>query len=541
MTTPGATSHPPRIAIVGGGLAGLAAAVALSGRGLALSLFEARSYLGGRATSYRESRSDTLVDHCQHVSLGCCTNLADFCRRTGIEHLFRRDRVLHFFGPDGRRFDLAGRRWLPAPLHLAPALWGLGYLSVAERWRIGPALLRLARLRSDDPAVDEPIGPWLTRHGQSPAAVARFWSPVLVSSLGESVERASVLHARKVFVDAFLAHRAAYEVLVPRVPLGELYGRRLVAWLAANGVELQLAQPIVRVEGQQHVEAIVSRSGQRYACDGAVVAVPWHRMGGLLDERMQFPVSQCGARAERIESAPITGVHLWFDRPLTPLPHAVFVDRLTQWVFNRGPSCADAEPGEPEVRDSAYRAHDAAATATATAAATQAATATQAGAAAGAAATGRDDPRDPPENVHRVDRPLLAGTHYYQVVISASHALAGQPREMVVGRIVDELSAVWPAARSATLVHWRVVTESDAVFSVTGGIERLRPGQATDVGNLALAGDWTDTGWPATMEGAVRSGYLAAEHLLDRLGQPARCLVDDLPRGPLARLLLWGR
>ncbi len=142
-----ASGAAKRIAIVGGGLAGLAAAAALVGRGFAITLYETRRQLGGRATSFRDSVSGELVDHCQHVSMGCCTNLADFCRRTALADQFRRDRQLHFFGPDGRRYDFAATRWLPAPLHLGPAFLRLGYLSLGERLGVARAMLRLARQR----------------------------------------------------------------------------------------------------------------------------------------------------------------------------------------------------------------------------------------------------------------------------------------------------------------------------------------------------------------------------------------------------------
>jgi uncharacterized protein with NAD-binding domain and iron-sulfur cluster len=154
----------PRIALVGGGLAGLAAAVALAGRGFRIDLFEARNRLGGRATSFTDPISGERVDHCQHVSMGCCTNLADFCRRTGIADQFTRQRVLHFFSPEGHRYNLAASPWLPAPLHLLPGLLRLGYLSLVERWGIVRAMLRLIRTSDDAesyPPNGQTIGQWL--------------------------------------------------------------------------------------------------------------------------------------------------------------------------------------------------------------------------------------------------------------------------------------------------------------------------------------------------------------------------------------------
>ena len=471
-----------RIAIVGGGLAGLAAAAALCGRGFEIELFEARRQLGGRASSFRDPASGQLVDHCQHVSMGCCTNLTDFCRRTGIADAFRRDRQLHFFGPDGRQYAFAATRWLPAPLHLGPAFLRLGYLSLGERIGVARALVKLARAKLDDDVRQPTIGQWLREQGQSPAAIERFWAVVLVSALGEEIDRASLAAARKVFVDGFMSSREAYEVEAPQIALGELYGRRLETWLDERGVKLWLGAPVERVlvertlaDGEQlRAGGLVLAGGVDRPFDAVIAAVPWRRVREIFDDPALAALPELAGVGE-IESAPITGVHLWFDRPITPLPHAVLVGKLSQWVFNRGER--RGENGSP------------------------------------------------------------AG-HYYQVVISASRELAGRDRDETIGQIVGELGAIWPAARSAKLLQSRMVTEQTAVFSVRPGIERLRPPQRTSIAALTLAGDWTRTGWPATMEGAVRSGYLAAEAILQSFGQPERLLVADLPRGRLARLIL---
>ncbi len=464
-----------KVAIVGGGLAGLAAAVGLSGRGWQIELFEARRQLGGRAGSFHDPVSGQWVDHCQHVGMACCTNLVDFCRRTGLAADFRRGSLLHFFGPEGGCYRFAASPWLPAPLHLGPSLLRLGYLPRRDRLSIARALWRLARLAIDD-AEDAPtVGDWLRSQKQSDVAMERFWSVVLVSALGEELDRASLAHARKVFVDGFMASRHAYQIDIPQTPLSELYGGTLQTWLAASGVTVHLAAAARRVEGDgSRVSAVVLADETRVSVDAAIVAVPWRRVREIFDQALAARLSEL-ATTEQIESAPITGVHLWFDREITPLPHAVLVGRLSQWLFNRGRRAGDeASP---------------------------------------------------------------AG-HYYQVVISASRNLAGRPRQDVIEQIVSELAEIWPAARGARLLHARMVSEQAAVFSVRPGIDRLRPPQQTAIANLALAGDWTRTGWPSTMEGAVRSGYLAAEAIMRASGQPQRLLVPDLPRGWLARLLL---
>jgi squalene-associated FAD-dependent desaturase len=476
-----AGGNGPRVAIVGGGLAGLAAAVALSGRGFKIDLFEARRQLGGRATSFRDPTTGAVVDHCQHVSMGCCTNLADFCRRTRLEDLFTRERTLHFFSPDGRRYDFAATPWLPAPLHLASAFLRLGYLTLGERLGIARALWRLARECDDDGLGQPTIGQWLRAHGQSEQAIERFWSVVLVSALGETLDRASLVHARKVFVDGFMASSSAHEVQVPRVPLSELYGQRLETWLAEQGVTLHLGVSVDEVQGDgQRVTSLVVAGGERLPIDAAIVAVPWRRVKPLFQQPELVTALPMLKDIDEIEAAPITGIHLWFDRPITDLPHAVLVGTLSQWLFNRGTNTGPDHDSKPDKQPA----------------------------------------------------------HYYQVVISASRQLAGENRETVIEQVISELKRIWPSGLDAKLLHARVVTEQSAVFSVRPGIDRLRPDQRTPISNLALAGDWTRTGWPATMEGAVRSGYLAAEAIAKAQGEDARFLAPDLPRGTLARYFL---
>ena len=440
----------PTVAVVGGGLAGMAAAAALRQRGLHVELFEQRKRLGGRAASFQDPKTGQLIDHCQHVSMGCCTGLADFCRRTGISGCFRRYRRLHLFGPDGKRRNFAASRLLPAPLHLVPGLMRLDYLTCRQRLGIVRTMRRLAREPLHDARHEETIGAWLRRHGQSDRAIERFWSVVLVGALGERVDRASLAAAGKVFVDGFLASRGAWELEVPRLPLGEIFDRRAGTWLAGHGVVLHRGTPVKQIDGDaSRATAVVLSDGTRREFDFIVAAVPWRRVRPLFGRAMLAAMPALDG-VEEIQPAPITAVHLWFDRPITSLPHAVLVGRLSQWLFGGG----------------------------------------------------------------RSDR-----GHYYQVVISASHALVGRDREEVLGQVRHELGEIFPAAGDGQLLHWRVITHPAAVFSVTPGIERFRPAQQTPIANLLLAGDWTATGWPATMEGAVRSGQLAADAVLQALGK----------------------
>src|SRR5262249_6146119 len=286
-------------------------------------------------------------------------------------------------------------------------------------------------------------------------------------------------YARKVFRDGFVRHRDGFVVSVPTVPLGRLYGDELRGWLTRHGVEVREGAAVRRLEVedwrlkienlpavrqspiltfQSAISHLVLRDGSALAADWYVLAVPFDRVTDLLPDEL-LTREPYFASAKNLSPSPITSVHLWFDRPVLKLPHAVLVDCLGQWVFNRG----EVAPGE----------------------------------------------------------------FYLQVVVSASQALRSLGREEIQRQMTEELGQLFPGVRAARLLRGKVVTEHAATFSAVPGVDRWRPAQASPVFNLAVAGDWTATGWPATMEGAVRSGYLAAEVILARAGRPERILRPD--------------
>ncbi|MEX2173883.1 MAG: hydroxysqualene dehydroxylase HpnE [Pirellulaceae bacterium] len=474
MSPPPPSANAPSVAIVGGGLAGLAAATILCQRGLHVTLLEAKRRLGGRAGSYLDRTTGERIDHCQHVAMGCCTNYLDFCRRTGIGGLLARHDTLHFLAPDASHSRFRPTAWLPAPLHLVPALLGLAHLSWGEKVALGRAVWRLVQMPAADRADAPTVLAWLHAQGQPPRAIERFWQAVLVSALGESLERASLAAARKVLLDGFVAHPQACQLLIPTVPLDRLY-QHVAEYLRGAGAILRLETTVEQVTAEQvggddaRARGIRFADGQEEIFDYVVLATPWRKAAGLLAPALREQAAGLEAAAQ-FAAAPISGVHLWFDRPITDLPHAVLVGRLSQWVFARRASGASAD-----------------------------------------------------------------SEHYYQVVISASHDLVGRDRQAIVREVLADLAAVFPAAQGAQLLRWQLVTEPEAVFSVRPGLDQLRPAQRTAVANLMLAGDWTATGWPATMEGAVRSGYLAAEGVLAAAGRAERVLVADLPRGWLLK------
>lgn len=448
----------PRAIVIGGGLAGLSAAVGLARHGVRVTVLESRNRLGGRAGSFTDPASGQMVDACQHVSMGCCTNLAHFLRTVGAGHLLAPQPKLYFVTPDRRTSVFKADPW-PAPFHLGRALLGAHYLTPLDKLRVAYGLAAMLWARPD---ADPPLLPWLLAHRQNRRTIDRFWGVVLTSALNETVDRVGLKYARKVFRDGFVRHRDAFTVHVPSVPLGRLYGDELRAWLTAHHVEVRentgARRLAVSPEGT-HTEGVELRDGARLAADWYVLAVPFDRVADLLPPELVAREPYFAA-AGNLAPSPITSVHLWFDRPTMALPHAVLVDCLGQWVFDRG----EVAPGE----------------------------------------------------------------FYLQVVVSAARDLRGLGRDEIRQRVVDELGRLFPPVARAELLRAKVVTEHSATFSAVPGVDRWRVPQGSPVGNLALAGDWTATGWPATMEGAVRSGYLAAEAILARAGTPTRLVRPDL-------------
>jgi squalene-associated FAD-dependent desaturase len=447
---------PNRVLIIGGGLAGLAAATALAPRGFVVTILEARNRLGGRASSFQDPSSDQLIDTCQHVSMGCCTNFAHFCRTVGIDHLLGRQPCLVFMTADRRLSRFRADPW-PAPFHLLRSFLGFHFLTPGEKIRIA---FGLACLQRADDEADPPFQEWLGNHRQTPRTVERFWGLVLTSALNETPERIGLRYARKVFVDGFLRHRRGFEIELPTVPLGRLYGAELQDWLRQHSVQVQMQTGAAAIEvSEERLAGVELRRGQILEADWYISAVPFNRLLDLLPEEV-IDRHATFRNLRQLETSPITSVHLWFDRPILDLPHVVLVDCIGQWVFNRGQTSSEE--------------------------------------------------------------------YYVQVVVSAARQFRGLGHEEVQRRVAAELQHLFPCARSAKLIRGRVVTEHAATFSAVPGVDRLRPPQLSPLSNLFLAGDWTDTGWPATMEGAVRSGYLAAEALLQRLGRKEVILQPDL-------------
>lgn len=433
----------PRVIVIGGGLAGLAATAALGGAGFRVDLFESRAFLGGRATSF--AIDSEVIDNCQHVLLGCCHNLLDFYRRLHVGRDIRFYREFTFVEPGGR-ISVLKPGPLPAPLHFLGSFLRLKFLNAADKLSIARGLAALRREYPSRTDLDSiTMLDWLREKKQTPQAIRRFWSPVLVSAINEEPARMAAMHGFQVFRLGFLAGPDACEMGVPAVPLGQLYSSEV--WKDFGDVSLHLRAPVDRIRIDSGIAYGVEASGHVHTADYYVCCLPF--------ERINQAAPGLALDLSGFEHSPITGIHLWFDRPVTDLPQIALLDRTIQWAFNKS--------------------------------------------------EGR----------------------YLQLVVSASRTLVEMPRADIIALAVRELAEFLPAVRAATLVKAHVIKEVRATFSAKPGLEPLRPPSRTKVPNLFLAGDWTKSGWPATMEGSVRSGYLAAEAVCRAAGAPAKFLIPD--------------
>lgn len=464
--------------MLGGGLAGLAASVALADAGWRVRLFEQRPFLGGRATSYVLPGGEH-IDNCQHVTLGCCTNLADFYRRVGSAERIKFFDKLVFLDPQGRR-GLMRAGLLPAPFHMAGSFAAFAPLSLADKFSIARAMLAILRSRGSPQDASAPEGvsmlAWLERHKQTPRAIARFWRVVLVSALDEELDRTDARFGIDVFWKAFLSNARGYRMGVPVVPLAELYDGCRQA-IERQGGEVQSRAPVraLRVENGGIAGAAFD-GGRVETADAYVLAVP-HTAAFELLGPSAADSDEGLAHISKIKSSPITGVHFWFDRRVMDEPFLTLLDTTTQWIFNKTALYGAANDGSGQ-------------------------------------GTGQ----------------------YLQLVISASYDLLQKPRQEIVDLCLKEVQHALPRALGAQLLKATVIKEAAATFSPEPGVDRWRPRQETRIGRLFLAGDWTRTGWPATMEGAVRSGYLAAEAVLRAHGENRKYVVPDLaPGGLLSR------
>ena len=433
-----------RVAVVGGGLAGIAAALELADAGATVTLYEARARLGGATYSVR--RNEHWIDNGQHVLLRCCTAYHGLLARLGVEHLVPiqlrlRIPVLR----EGKRPAFLRRSSLPAPLHLVPALLRYSLLTPADRLR---ALRAAAALRKLDPADENldkrTFGAWLRAHSQSDDAIAELWNLIALPTLNLPADKGSLALATMVFRTGLFDSQDACDIGIPAVPLQRLHGDAATAALERCGVQIALSSPVSRVDRGR-----VVLNGDADDVDAVIVAVPHDAVARLVPDGVVDPKA-----LEQLGSSPIVNLHVLFDRRVLEEPFAAAAaESPLQWLFDR------TEASE------------------------------------------------------------VSSGQLVSVSLSGAHAEIGVPLAELRERYLPALQRLLPAARNAEVLDFTATREPRATFRAAPGSARLRPKTHTAVPGIYLAGAWTDTGWPATMESAVRSGLVAASAVLSELAR----------------------
>jgi zeta-carotene desaturase len=457
------------VAVIGGGVAGMSAACALAEVGFRVRLIERRGYLGGRASSYLHPGVNEVIDNCQHVLFGCCTNLIGFYQRIGVADKIHWTTDMTMIEPGGRRSRLGPSKLpLPAPLHGALSLLRADAFTLADKIALGRAFSVMARPDAQHDE-NESLADWLRRHKQTEGAINRFWRLVIASALNADLEHIAVKYAAKVIRELFMNSAWAGAMGMSTMPLSELYAGA-EEFLAERGSEVVYNTNVESFAWNEAARkwTILTRTGD-ILTDFVVVALPFEAFARLLPN---MPAAKEAVVLEQQiaqhEHWPICSVHLWFDREVTELDHAVMLDREIHWMYNKG----KMQPWR-QVKGS-----------------------------------------------------------YVELVQSASREFAALPREQAIEQAIEELKEFFPAAREAKVEKVALIKEVRATFGVPPGIDAARPSANSPWPNLFIAGDWIQTGWPSTMESAARSGHLAAEAICATSGNRQKLLVPDLqPRG----------
>ena len=431
-----------RVVVIGGGLAGITAALDCAAAGAEVTLVEVRPRLGGAAYSFE--RDGLWLDNGQHVFLRCCEAYRRLLERLGTSAAVTLQRRLEIpvLTPGGRPAWLR-RNALPAPLHLAASLLRYRHLAPRERISAARAALSLGRVGPDDPGAEQrTFGEWLAEHGQTPRAVEALWELIGRPTLNLRCDDASLALAAFVFRVGLLERADAGDIGYAHAPLQRVHGDAALRSLRGSGVDVRTGWRAERIEVAGTAgELSVAGRAEALEARAVVLAVPHERAGGLLPE---------GALADpaglmRLGRSPIVNLHVIYDRPVLEAEFAAAIDSPVQFVFDRTASSG------------------------------------------------------------------LATGQCLAVSLSAADGEDVASSEELERRFLPALAQLLPAARKARVQRFIVTREHAATFRAAPGARRLRPEARTGIPGLALAGAWTDTGWPATMEGAVRSGHAAAE------------------------------
>jgi len=445
----------PSIIIVGGGLAGIASACDLADAGLPVTLLEARPFLGGKTWSFHDEQTGLPVDNGQHVFLGCCTAYTRFLQRLGIEgstHIQARLRVPIFDAEHGLAALEAARVSLPAPLHLMPSFLRLPMLSWREKLRAARTLatMELAGERGRIAFDSISFADWLRAQGESERSITYLWNLITLATINEDCEGASAGLALMVFQEGLLRRAGGGRIGYATVGLSDLVCQAATRYLTTRGVSIRLSSRVAGLEITQN-----QISGVRLVNGELLPAI--QAVLALPHYALagllpdDYRNDPFFAHAAKLETSPIVGVNLWLDRVVLHEPFAAVVGQSdTYWVFDKG------------------------------------------------ALFGLD----------------LAEGQFLTISISGAHRHLNHSREQIIAQVRRNLEAVFPAMRQAKITHALVIKERQATFSATPGSLAHRLPTRTPVRGLLLAGAWTNTGWPATMEGALRSGHAAAQAIL---------------------------
>jgi len=470
-------SKPDRsIVVVGAGVAGLNAAASLAMNGAQVTVLERRPYVGGRAYSYPHPALDEVVDS-QHVLVGCCANLIDFCDSAGLAEKIRwYDRQTYLEPADanhGVRSSSIGISALPAPLHYAGSFLTASMLGIADKLAIARGLLGF--VRGDSGRDAESVAQWYRRTGQTERAVRHLWEPLIIATLNDSAENCSMKYAGKVFYELLLKDDTGGRLGIPTVPLSEFYaaGADLVR---SHGGRVELRSSVEQLTQQPDGRWALTSGTANWVADDVILALPFEQTQrlisgmSLLDAGGENVRAELLAKMEHFTHSPFISILLWFDRQITDLDHAWLLDSTIQWFFHK----------------SRIRGYS-------------------------------------PEQ-----------GSYVELVIAGSRTELPMTREQILTPALAELDRFFPDVARATLLKSGILKEARATFSVTPGLDAFRPSQRTDHPGLYLAGDWTATDWPSTMEGAARSGRLAAGEVACTR---TRFLAPELPATGLMRWL----
>ena len=460
------------VIVVGAGVAGLAAAAALAGAGKSVTVLERKPYVGGRACSYEHPALHEVVDS-QHVLLGCCTNLIELCEQSGTADKIRWYDEQTFIEPGGRS-SIISVRSLPAPFHFAPSFLAMSMLGWKDKLGMARGLMEFFH---GYPADDkESVEQWLKRTRQTELSIRHFWNPILMATLNDRIAHCSTRYAGKVFHELFIKSSTGGRLGIPTVPLSEFYmaAARLIQ---SRGGTVQLRANIEAITQEESGRWRVNIADTSYVAGSIILALPFEQTQKLLPAiRLNEQYSGLALNAkDELElkmaqqvHSPFTSILLWFDREITDLDHAWLLDTTIEWFFHKS----------------------------------------------------------------RIRRYAPERGSYVELVIAGSRAQLGMTREEILSSALKELQLFFPDVKRAKLVKSGVLKEARATFSVVPGLDRFRPTQATEWPGMYLAGDWTATEWPSTMEGAVRSGRLAAGAMM---GDHRQFMAAEIPASGLMR------